>query len=334
MKKFLLLLFTLFVLQTVHAQPYYPMLDSVNTWRYIGNGLTVRPHDVPDFNCSYPFMADYGPSSMYTAQDTVINSKTYKVIIAAPDWSSPCTYGYLREDTALRKIYFLDVNGNPEVLLYNFSMQVGDTMTINFPYGGVLPNGLYHLNSIVSVNTNAGVRRVFSLKSNTCSGCDSISWIESVGSPYDLVYRYASYQYGNWFNCPGPQHHLGHFLSCFTHAQEVYVDSCAAAEAANNPCYQFLDSCTYGFICGSVPELHNTAFTISPNPARENFTISSNYALSKSQMEIYNVFGEVVYLKHVITKQETIDCSALKPGIYFARLSTGEKIYTQKLVIE
>jgi hypothetical protein len=165
MKKFYYLLPALFLFTTSFAQTYYPMLDSVNTWSYATQLMGVRlPASTQSMPCSYPIGTYSNTFTEFTLADTLINSTWYKPVIIS---SLPCTIGYMREDTAQQKVYFLDNQGNPEIVLYDFSMQVGDTITLNF-YPGGYTSGVYTLDSIVNVSIYAGTRRAFYL-SNAAS---------------------------------------------------------------------------------------------------------------------------------------------------------------------
>src|SRR5689334_8105182 len=100
MKKLLLsLLCALTLTFNVKAQHYYPMLDSVNTWNYTSNFLIVaRIQNIASQTlCGYARFAAASELSYYTAQDTVIHSKTYKTVYS-PDGVNPCLYGFIRED--------------------------------------------------------------------------------------------------------------------------------------------------------------------------------------------------------------------------------------------
>jgi photosystem II stability/assembly factor-like uncharacterized protein len=75
---------------------------------------------------------------------------------------------------------------------------------------------------------------------------------------------------------------------------------------------------------------------VYPNPTNEEVTITINgkKSISKTELTIYNLVGEKIYsenLTAIVTKLNTEPFSA---GIYFVRVRDGEKVYTQKLVVE
>jgi len=55
----------------------------------------------------------------------------------------------------------------------------------------------------------------------------------------------------------------------------------------------------------------------------------------KAVLEIYNVLGEKIFSRtETENPQSEIDLSNHAPGIYFVKVQTPEKIFTQKLVVQ
>jgi len=74
------------------------------------------------------------------------------------------------------------------------------------------------------------------------------------------------------------------------------------------------------------------SFTISPNPATDNLTIKLPANISKSEIKIYNMLGELEYTS-TETKQKTdIDVSGLTTGLHIIQIATGDKICRQKFI--
>jgi hypothetical protein len=67
---------------------------------------------------------------------------------------------------------------------------------------------------------------------------------------------------------------------------------------------------------------------IYPNPATKYFSISG---IQKGTIEIFNAIGKLIYSEKI--KSEPIYFNQ-PSGIYFVRVSDGERVWTQKLVIE
>jgi hypothetical protein len=92
-------------------------------------------------------------------------------------------------------------------------------------------------------------------------------------------------------------------------------------------------------VCGT-PDLftevlslkENKGFLLFPNPTSGTFKIQSPQ-LKNSQLEIFNMLGEKIYSDFTLGEESTVSLNA-PAGIYFVRVSDGEKAYTQKLVVE
>jgi hypothetical protein len=89
--------------------------------------------------------------------------------------------------------------------------------------------------------------------------------------------------------------------------------------------------CIAGISKAELPDV----MEIYPNPARNTFTISFNGQLTvdNGQLEVYNIVGQKVYADEIHSQLSTVNCQ-LNPGIYFVRLTAGERVFTEKLVVE
>lgn len=146
---------------------YQPMLDHPSEWHFT--------------TCSSICMTDI----YYTDGDTLDNIVPYKVLngyhfISRTFW--------LRENEADRKVYmsYIDpIRGREEVLLYDFSLNVGDSVEMKnpvspFPFDG----GYYSLDSIKPITLIGGnnSRAYFFSPNATNSNSESPIWLEGIGS--------------------------------------------------------------------------------------------------------------------------------------------------------
>lgn len=75
-------------------------------------------------------------------------------------------------------------------------------------------------------------------------------------------------------------------------------------------------------------------YTAYPNPVKGNqLTISSN-SLDTKTVAIYNVLGKKVFTRTFSGAQDTFDVSNVASGIYILKVTEGNRISTQKLIIE
>jgi hypothetical protein len=346
MKKIYLAFTLLLTAVSAGAQQYYPLLDSANTWIYTTNFLPLRQENpvLAASDCSYPQWFGYTMTE-YTAADTVIGAFTYKTVESVMDQNpTMCAFGFVREDTAARKVYFLDNAGNPEITLYDFSMQVGDTMSITFNQQGYFLDGLFTLDSITTVFVSAGGRRAFHLNDHANSQNHTLTWIESVGNLADAFYPYsANQQSTGWFwNCSIFPHDNLQFMTCFHHDYRVYYDSCAWQEALNNNCIYAQDTCNYWNICSGIQELPSlSSVTVFPNPAQEGATVTLDV---KCEDEFYLLVHDVPG-RQVVRRIATgslapgqqlvkLDLTGLRDGIYIVEIRSPAGAVFHKLVVQ
>ncbi len=342
MKKLYLSILILICCSQLRAQGYFPMLDSIsNNWHYIATVIPLRTAS-PGPNCDYLTSSfNYSASKMFTSGDTIINSITYKKLDQEQSMipNSECFFGYLREDTATQRIYFMDNLLSPEVLLYDFSLQVGDSIYYDFVVQQwYYTNGYYTVDSIVNITINAGQRRLFYLRNHSTPFPPQypMEWIESVGHPGHVVLTHAGNQGfgGGLFSMCNDYLIRDYYqsLSCFEHyTQKVFFDSCAHSIAVNNSCFYYADSCNYFNICGSLEEngLINE-FKIIPNPSSEptRLYIEANRH-TDADLEVYDISGKQVMRKEFTLVQgineEPLASDQLASGSYLIvlRFDTG-----------
>jgi len=337
MNKHLLLICFLIVSMEGISQSYIPMLDSVNVWSYTYNYMPVAPppHLIQLTDCYYP--QSPGVARHTTGDDTLVHSISYKKLYYNYDFSQ-CLFGFIREDTSQRKVFFQDVLDSPEVVLYNFSMQLGDSIFIDFkannwdPYW---PTGTYRLDSINSVTTFSGIRNAYHLNCVTQFSDHTLTWIEGIGNLGDLVYPYSVNFGGELFNmigCPGFPHDFDQFLTCFEHADKVYFDSCAYQIAVDNWCFNVQDSCNYWNICGDVDELsRENEILIYPNPAKDYIEIITSLKIEEAN--IFDAIGNTIFsIQPKNTQYKNFDVSMLECGIYFVEIRNGNKNFKSMFV--
>ena len=166
MKKSLCILL-LFLSNLAHCQQYKPLLDTYNQWsvRYCFSGCSTDIY--------------------YTNGDTIVDAMNYKVL----DGYHYISRGFLlREDVTEKKVYLKTIlpSGIREYLLYDFSLEVGDSIDIKNPASPFIEDaGYYKVDAITLLPlVDSNLYRHFYLSpaaSNTISENDAI-WVEGVGS--------------------------------------------------------------------------------------------------------------------------------------------------------
>lgn len=343
---------------------YQPMLDSVNIWNLTINPCIIKPSE-EDNNSRSACNNNWWQGDLnYTQGDTIINNLHYlRVFLADNNQSiSPCILGFIREDSINRKVYFNHIDSSGEELLYDFDLQPGDLFRMNYHFfsaigfgGGssLYDTGYYRLDSIGKVKILAGERRAFYFNRNTNSQqLLPLQWIEGVGSLIEPVYSYGFNQHGcfyayDWYcSAPGYSSHRSStfFLTCYSHTNKVYFDSCAFAVAVNQTfgCFELNDSCNYRIVCGGINELPSlSSFTISPNPATAEVNIRFDVRqANKFSIIIHDINGRQVSSTINLGRlteglsNKTINVSGSSSGIYIVECRTSEGSLYRKLVVD
>jgi hypothetical protein len=79
----------------------------------------------------------------------------------------------------------------------------------------------------------------------------------------------------------------------------------------------------------------NNSIQIMPNPGNGIFTISLQQFPAKDlKIEIYNSLGQIIDKDILNTKTKVIDISGFPKGIYFLKVSSGEKYLFRKIILE
>ncbi len=117
----------------------------------------------------------------------------------------------------------------------------------------------------------------------------------------------------------------------------ITVDSSGGISASNAPNISSL-VLSVSTVCISVgidnvkAEAH---FIISPNPTAGNFTISFSEIIRTGIIELYNTLGKKLYSEKINNESKSeISLETISQGIYFVKVSVGEKSYCKKIIIE
>jgi hypothetical protein len=98
-------------------------------------------------------------------------------------------------------------------------------------------------------------------------------------------------------------------------------------------------SCADPIAMSSAPDTKKNIFTLYPNPATNEFTITginNQSSITNTQLIMIDVLGKIVMQSTITNNQSTITINQLKSGIYFVRLidMDNNAVYTGKVVKE
>ncbi len=321
-----LLLFIAIALLSIgtYAQStYIPFPDSTANWISWNGGKDLC--SCSGCGCLYDEYEQYNMNG-----DTIIGLYSYKKLYRSFSrhsyTSGPCSYpctgasntteglpeyfGAIRQNTALKTVYITTVNTPQDQLLYDFNLNVGDTI----PMGYIWNIGGYTITKIDSVLL-AGLyhkRLIFHPGGHVLdSGYSAL--IEGIGCVDGFIYQiFSSFENASQLKC----------LS----NNSVPIYSLGFGTAVCNP------------LNVGIKSLYNNTNTISlaPNPASNNITISSTVPLQNGTVELYNVLQQhVTTINNVNGTTYTIPLNTIANGNYYLQIIENSTYYKpQKIIIQ
>lgn len=289
-KSFISIAFLFIFSNTIRSQPYIPMLSTYAEW-HVTNCY---------FGCS--------TNKYYTIGDTVINTLHYKFL----DLFHYNKNFVIREDTNSRKIYMrllADPIPAKEYVLYDFSLQVNDTTSIQNP-GSPYPKnaGSFVVDSIKLKPLLNNSHRYFYLHSldTISSNTKTTIWVEGIGS-LCLI------------NTPGalPQINGVGQLSCYF----------------NNGIheYQQLDSiadCVTIYPVGIVEINEKTNYSVTQNFDSKNISIISKNEVP-FKVQIFDIDGKLLFSKENSESNHLkINIESLSMGLLLLKIENNKGNYT------
>jgi hypothetical protein len=292
------------------AQDYNKLIDTSNYWDIAYAQM--------DYLCNR--FSEFPPKRYSFQGDTIINDKHYSKVYyneLLPLWPpfncSPFNvdtnlyhdqYKYMREDTIEKKVWYLYIPNEEEGLLYDFSLEQGDTLYHNWLYPTII-------DSVYPIVTNDGItRNKFEISVSDAWG--SGYYIEGIGGVAGIFYQ------------PFYYFESGHWLMCVkdNHEEIIYSED-------SYDCYNYITGISDSFIGYDI--------VVSPNPFIASTTLL--YKLkepSTVQLSVFNQLGQLVYAyseKQQQGDQQLIwDASKQPEGLYFFRLKAGDQVATGKMV--
>ena len=263
------------------AQEYVPIIQEGNEW------CTLDAIVCKDTEGHYNTLVNW------LSGDTLINEVRYaKVMETLNGEGTPYQVALLREEDG--KVWE-SYNGNSEILLYDFTANVGDSLVCGY--------GDYFVLDSISIEQIGGVDRKkfwFGLEYDfTGEPYAMETWIEGIGSDLGLLYC------GSYYFCGGYYRAL-----CFHQDGELIWQ---------NPEY---DAC----VITSVEEINDKVISVYPNPAMEKVTIDG---VEAAEVQVYNAFGQLV---KTIRNSNEIPVAGLAERVYLVRIMDAEgKVYTNKI---
>ena len=279
---YLFLLFASF--QTAQAQ-YKPLpMQNAEWYQYGGIALLSCP------TCT---LVDY---KYYSDGDTLINSQTYVKIkkVEVPsinDLSLFPTYtGAIRQDTLNKKIYVVLTDSTTEHILYDFSLQVGDTnnSVLHTLASDCLGYNTETLYLIDTIQVNGNDHRVFHFQ-GSCTA-NGVNYIEGIGSDFGLLF-------------PNLMDMEESHLNCLKINNQTYYPYANA-------------NCTLPDTASIKDSDLLLEISIYPNPSSDILTISMPENILRNKALLFDASGREVQQFYLNSGENHLKLNGLENGVY------------------
>jgi hypothetical protein len=288
MKKLLYLFLFSIIVQSSQAQ--YQPLPMQNAEWYQDGGIAL-------LSCPTCTFVNY---KYYTDGDTLINAQTYVKIkkLEVPSINDVSLYpaytGAIRQDTLNKKIYVVLTDSTTEHILYDFSLQVGDTnnSVLHTLASDCLGYNTETLYLIDTIQVNGNDHRVFHFQ-GSCTA-NGVNYIEGIGSDFGLLFPDLMDMEESHLNC---------------------------LKINNQPYYPYANAnCTLPNTI-SVNNLDLLLdIRVFPNPTSESLSISLPENSLKTDGRLFYQTGKEVLRFNLFGGDNQLDVRELKSGIYTLKI--------------
>jgi hypothetical protein len=296
MKNIFLCLILLCLSIASSAQEYHPLLEIGKTW----NVLTVT-------------MADWYTSTYQLGGDTLISGTNYKKLYAENNVNYSQEYlGGIREEPSGQRVFFFDQNETGEGLLYDFSLQPGDTVAVQSNMASKGFQLTFHVDSIDRVTDESGFSRKRLLLSYGSKNFGE-EWIEGIGSMQGLISP------GNFF-----------YMADFN--WESLCTKLDGNVVYYNPLF---DTCAIEYLGITENKTDTPGIYFGPNPVTDVSVLQIISDKNDSYtLEIYNLLGVTMRKESFGSNKYLINNREFLPGIYFFKLiDPNLKFETGKFIV-
>ena len=260
----------------------------------------------PQWNVSQTFWLDSEIVQYKFSSDTMMCGNNYSKFEDYYDY-------YFRSSE--NKVYMREKNScsDPEYVIYDFGLEAGDTMTLEFFGGEDFPTAMV-VESVDTINYFGVDRKTLTINYDRCGGgigefdTATMQWIEGIGSDTHPFYAIFCY-------CDG----------CEFWSNLVCYDS-SGVQLYGTP---DVDACD---IIIDVPTLTSKSPKIFPNPVSELLFFEPE----NSAEYFYNIrsITNNTVMKNKTSGPLELNVEGLSPGIYFFELlnAEGQRIASEKFV--
>jgi len=292
-----ILISLLFLTLSINGQVYFPFPDSNAVWSVEKEKHLIKGDSIYN-SVTY--------KKYYRTTDTTLNPNTFQFV------------GLVRQEIANKKIYGIASTYTVEFLMYNFNLNVNDTLSVKpiYNFAWQTPRRI-KVTAKDSILIDGQYRKRLTINSNVPFGPTmQETWIEGIGSSF------------------GP---LSPGLADPPIICACYVNATILCHKKNgnliyvNPIY---NNC-YKNICSGVGiDEQNKIMrqNVYPNPTSD-FVFLDNINDVKN-ITLINSQGQKLENIPLNYSNNTIDLSKINNGVYFLNITSSERTVIQKIIVD
>lgn len=259
--------------------------------------------------------------------DTIISGKTYSQIEEVIH-NEPYLGG-IRNDTAGRKVYFIEKGKTKEYLMYDFSLSVGDTAKSVFVLNGSISDTAnYVVTNLTAIWDGTKFRKgiVGRYFKGTFVSYRTVVWIEGIGSQTGLL------PYPYLFVCPDQD------LICFQTDTALYNEDFYHADTLKKT--TSLSTCAdyLAFYTLSMEEVtaQKDGIVIFPNPSyNHSAVVAIPDAKDVQSIIVTDVQGRILQQQNYYSQPSIhLDLNNLNSGMYIVQIQQKNKVISKKLIVQ
>ena len=298
--KLVTFLLTTISINVVYSQSVGPFLSDGKQWNVLYNEF-----------CG-PMQPEKYTTTCYKIEgDTLLDGFSYKRMYSTiySDLTNWSLNSILREDDdkVYYREYLADEVFTDENLLYDFSLQPGDSIPID-SYNDYLV-----LDSVCDIVVGNDTLRkyCFYYSIDGFHSDDTEFWIEGIGSECGVVHV------GDVIMMGG-----NNTLLCYFYNEELLWHN------------EYFDTCFYNNL--GMYENENDNISVYPNPAKDHVRIELSDNSASQSIEIYSLDGRLVEtFQETSLHDNTIDISGLNAGMYIMKIRMADgREYEEKIIIQ
>lgn len=296
----------------LHSQSVVTFDDEHATW------LVARTF--PQGGMQDPGFAGTTTSTYFYDGDTLIGGSLWRRMHALPTWGNAPEPHYLGATRQAGNIVlFKDTLGNVDTL-YNFALQVGDTMRFGVPGSDFMDS--LRVDSIGQVLIQGDAHKVFHFSFSTVyytlESYLSDTWIEGIGSIHGPLAPRSMNDLEDWYPFTFPDSTR---LTCYSQTGAILWQHGGYPACITN-------------IQLATGELDHVPLRAYPNPSQGFLSVEIPAGGSFTTC-LRDVLGRIVLLGDESVSAQQLDLRTLLPGPYLLEVRTaGAKTYQARILLQ